>query len=146
MRNIAILIVVGCFLCLNGKNCVPCALTLLQHQFLHEHHAHGDHAPGHHDDGCHGPHQAPVQDCGGGHHHEHECPDPQNHIRLVPVSLDALTVENRAGDIVEAFVSAGEDAAQSQVLCASMKLRRWRNLCEAFIDPPLFLINCQFLN
>ena len=139
-RSISLLIIVGTFLCLNGKTCLPCFITLLQHQFVPEHHEHDSSNQ-----------SSPIcpfeqfQEEEQNDEHTHLCPNPQSHSRVVPVAKVLTKTIDCSFKYYEVSSPPGNTEPENQFIGSTFKLRRWFNFCESFSDQPLYLQHAQLL-
>ncbi len=139
-RVISLLIVLGSFLCLNGRTCLPCFITLVYHQFVPEDHQHDPSNESR--SACpFDQFQEEEQD----HEHQHLCPNTQNHSRLVPVTKVLSKTIEYSFKSFEAKWPPGPTIPEDQIIGSTFKLRRWFNICEAISDQPLYLQHAQFL-
>jgi hypothetical protein len=134
LPSILFLVVLGTFLSLNGKTCLPCLITLLSHQFVPETHEHE-----HPDEGrpacpCD---QFQGEEKGDG--HVHLCTDPQGHSRLVPVTKVLEKSAERPFKDHEIVTPPGFDQPEDQIIGSSSKLRKWFNFRESYSEQRLYL-------
>jgi hypothetical protein len=139
-KAISLLILLGTFLCLNGRTCLPCIITLIYHEFIPEHHEHGTA-----DESRPACPFDQYQDEEKNSEHVHLCPSPKGHSRLIPVAKVAAKTLDCSFKSYEATLPPEPALPKDQLIDSMTKLRRWLNICESFSDPPLYIQHEQFL-
>ena len=127
LRSISLLILLGVFLCLNGRTCLPCLCTLLYHQFIPEDHEHG--FPNESRSACLFD-QYQVEEKSDD--HTHLCLSPESHSRLVPVAEVLSKTIVCSIKSYKAESPPGPTLLEDQIIDSVVKLRRWLNICESF--------------
>jgi len=133
----ALFLMMGMFLCVNDRTCIPCMCSILHNIFLpcdlHHHHC-DDH--GYHQD--HDDHQGCCQHI--------VCPDPSAHQRFFPIQdtgstrIDGKNVERLIAVPSRTFNDLGKDN-----LFLSFSDTDRFIYCLTFPDRPLFILHEQFL-
>lgn len=140
LRNIPLLIALGCFLCVNGTSCLQCVLAIGCQLFHPGHHTHDldDACPGDEHPAC--PHDG-GSDCG----HWHNCPDPQSHARVVSIALDS-SEDFKTHDVFSTIGAPAHPALRGdRYPDSSPESLRWSVTCGTCSDMPLFLRYEQLL-
>lgn len=139
-RTISLLILLGSFLCLNGRTCLPCIFTDVLHLFIPEHHEHG--APDENGPAC--PFEQ-YQEEEKNSEHVHLCSNPQGHSRLVPVTNIVAITPDCSFKSFEAILPPGPTLPKDQLIGSMTKLRKWFNICESIPDQPIYIQHEQLL-